>query len=109
MTWAIPLTFALAQRLLSALPLVDVGQDYIPAGDTTVGIAPGKPTDLTPTVDTIEPVNAGLEVVGIASRDRLCKHLPDMRQIVRMNRPIRAPLPHRLQRLTAVLDKLLVD
>ena len=32
-----------------------------------------------------------------------------MRQIVNMNRPVRAPLFHRLQSLTAVLDQSVVD
>ena len=95
--------------MLRALALVDVSQDDIPTGDASIRIAQGKPSDLTPPVDAIEPPNACIEVVGSARRDRRTKHLTDMREIVWMNRPVRAPLPHRLQRLPAVLDKLVID
>src|SRR6185369_3171248 len=37
------------------------------------------------------------------------KHLSQMRKILWMNRPVRAPLPHRLQLLPAILDKLAID
>src|SRR5262249_44680238 len=68
-----------------------------------------KPTHLTPTVDAIEPPNPSLELIRFTGSDRLREHRDDLREIVGMDRSIRPPLPHGLQRLSTVLDQLVID
>src|SRR5262249_49825898 len=91
------------------LSIVDVGEQDVPTDNLSARIAKGKPTDLEPAVDAVKAPDARLEIVGIACTDRLCEALDDARQILRMDRSVRTPFPHLLQRLAAVIDELLVD
>src|SRR4029453_10683640 len=88
---------------LGALAVVDVGEQAIPSDDLAVRVAKRKPTDLKPTVDAIKAPDARFEVVGLARRDRGREDSGDMGHVLRVDRSVRAPLPHRLQPLAAVL------
>jgi len=49
------LTFAFAQRLLGALPLVDIRQEHAPANGVAACIAKRKTVVLEPTIDAVQP------------------------------------------------------
>src|SRR5439155_22500055 len=51
---------------LGPLPVVDVGEQNVPADDTAVRIAQGKPADLKPAIDLVETANTLLDPVRIA-------------------------------------------
>src|SRR5262245_56262036 len=50
-----------------------------------------------------------VEIVWLTRRNALGEEFDDVRQVVNMNRSVRAPLLHRLYSLTTVLDELVVD
>ena len=60
------LTLAFAERLFGALQIVDVGEQNIPADDTSARTTKREPADLKPPVDAIETSNALDNLVGIA-------------------------------------------
>ena len=60
------LALAFAERLLGALEIVDVGEQNVPADDTSARITKRKPADLEPPVDAIETSKALDNLVGIA-------------------------------------------
>src|SRR5262249_54887845 len=68
-----------------------------------------KSTDLEPAIDAIETPDARFELVRVAGRDGRREDLHDVRHLLGVDRSVRAPLPHRLQGLTAVLDEQVVD
>ena len=81
----------------------------VPADDLPAHVAQRKPANLKPSVDAVKTPDARVEIVWLARRNPSGKEVDDMRQIVDMNGPVRAPLFHVVQSLTAVLDQLLVD
>ena len=48
---------------VGALPIVDVGEEHIPAGDVLARIAMGQPANLTPAVHAVKAPDARLEIV----------------------------------------------
>src|SRR6185436_1315654 len=88
---------------------MDIGEQNVPADDMPVRTAQREPTNLKPSIDAIEPSDARLEVVGLTGGDRVGKDLNDTREIPGVDGPVRTPLLHRLQRLTAIHDELVVD
>src|SRR5688572_26094239 len=60
------LAFAFAQRVLGALPLVDVRQEHAPANDVAACIAEGKAVVLEPKVDAVGPPQSLHNLVGAA-------------------------------------------
>src|SRR5215510_916291 len=60
------LALARSQRVLSALPLVDVRQQLAPANDMASWIAKGKSFVLKPTIDAVRPPEALRDLVWTA-------------------------------------------
>src|SRR5262249_32571164 len=94
---------------LGPLSVFDVGEEDVPAGDLAARIAQRKPANLKPAVNAVESPDPRVEIVGLARRDRPGEELGDMREIVDVNGPVRAPMLHLRKALTAILDDLLVD
>src|SRR6266566_6190067 len=94
---------------LGPLPVVDVGEQNVPADDTAVRIAQGQPADLKAAIDTVETANTLLDLIGIARRHGSRDDLNDASKILRMHRVAGPPLLQFLHRPAAVLENLLVD
>src|SRR4029450_11934418 len=54
--------FAFVQRVLGTLPIVDVGQQDVPAKNPPAWIAERKPAHLTPVIDAVEAPDARFEI-----------------------------------------------
>src|SRR6185436_4274790 len=75
------LAFALAQRVLGSLSIVDVGQQHAPANDLTARIAKRKAVIQKPAIGAVGPSEALRDLVRSARGDRLRKHGDDLRQV----------------------------
>ena len=103
------LTFAFAQGILGALPLVDIGQQHAPAGDFAVRTANGKAFVRKPAIHAIRPPKTLHDFVGTAGCDRAAEDVDDVRQILRMNRVVGPPLLEFLECLAEYWNSLRVD
>ena len=90
-------TFAFAQRVLGALPLVDVRQQHAPANDVAARITKRKAVVLEPKIDAVRPPEPLHNLVGAAGDDRLCEGLDDERKVLRVNGVVRPPIVSTLQ------------
>src|SRR6185503_6126784 len=99
---------ALAKRLLGALAIVDVVQQYAPPVNGSGGIAKRAAPALKPTIDTVRSFEAllRLEVVACGERARGFSDL--ILQILGMNRVDRLPLLEVLQRPAEVIQQLAI-
>ena len=102
-------SFLAGELGLGPLPCVDVGEQNVPADDTAVRIAQGKPADLKPAIDLVETANTLLDLVGIARRHGLGDDLSDATEILWMNGVAGPPPFQLLQRPAAVFDDLVID
>ena len=102
------LTFAFAQRILGALPLVDVRQQHAPANDVAACIAKRKAVVLEPTIGAVRSPESLHNLVWAARGDRLCEGLDDVRKVHGVNGVVRAPLFQFLQRSSRVFEDLTI-
>ena len=101
--------FARAKRLLHALPVVDVGQQHVPADGTTLRIASGKGACLEPTVHAVRTALAEFEIVGLPCLDRVSPCRDRARQVLGMDRIAHLPILQLRDRLTEVIEELAVE
>src|SRR6201988_740766 len=99
---------ALAKRLLGALAIVDVVQQYAPPVNGAGGIAKRAAPALKPTIDTVRSLEALLRLEGVAGGERSRGDSDVIRQILGMNRVDRLPLLEVLQRPAEVIQQLAI-
>src|ERR1700752_2819763 len=99
---------ALAKRLLGAVAIVDVVQQYAPPVNGAGGIAKRAAPALKPTIDTVRSLEALLRLEGIADGHRSRNDRDVIRQILGMNRVDRLPLLEVLQRPAEVIQQLAI-
>src|SRR5262249_31051803 len=98
-----------SQLCLGQLSTFDVGEQRVPPNDPPTRIPKRKPPNLKPTVDPVEAADMRIEIIWFARRNCPGKDFDDIRKIVNVNRPVRAPRFHLFQTLTAVLNQSLVN
>src|SRR6201991_33805 len=99
---------ALAKRLLGALAIVDVVQQYAPPVNGAGGIAKRAAPALKPTIDAVRSLEALLRLEGIADGDRSRDDSDVIRQVLGMIRVNRPPLLEVLQRPAEVIQQLAI-
>src|SRR5260370_11483697 len=81
-----PLDFfeSLLQLTLSALPVVNVSQQHVPARDTTFRISRGEGARLEPAVHAIGTPLAELKIMRLPGFDRVLPRVDHTRKLIRM-------------------------
>ncbi len=101
--------FALAQRILGALPFVDVRQQHAPPNHPPAWIAQRKSVVLEPTIGAVRPPESLHDLVWAARGDRLCKGLGDVWKVLRVNGVVRPPVFQLFKGPSGVFDDSAVD
>ncbi len=103
------LALAFAQRILGALPLVDVRQQHAPANDVAAFIAQRKAVVLEPAIHAVRPPEPLHDFVWAARADRLREGLDDVRKVLGVNGVVGPPLFQLLEAPPCVFVDLAID
>src|SRR6266403_2666688 len=95
--------------ILSALPVVNVSQQHVPAGDTAFRISGGESAGLEPAVNPIGTPLAELKNVGLSACDRALPRVDHARKIIRMDSVAGSPFLQFLNRLAEIFQDLTVE
>src|ERR1700730_9759584 len=101
--------FVRLEGFLSALPVVNVGQQHVPTGETTFCVPRGERARLEPPVHTIGTPLAELNSIRLAGFDRVRPRVNDARKIIRMNGVAGRPVLQVLRRLAEIFQGLPVE
>lgn len=101
--------FAPAQLLLGSLSRIDIRQQVVPADDAAAGVSKREATRLEPAIFAIGLADAMLEFVWLPRFDCVLPGGHHVRQVGRMHRIRRPPLPQLFKRPTEVIEDLTVD
>src|SRR4029077_6436760 len=93
----------------SALAVVNVGQQHVPAGDMAFDISLGKGARLEPAVHTIGAPLAELKNIRLSGFDRVLPRVDHARKIIRMNGIAGGPILQFLSRLAEIFQDLTVE
>src|SRR5438128_553303 len=77
---------AVPQRVLRSSALVYVGVQGVPTENDPAGVPKGKPTNLKPTIRTVEASEARLDVIWLTRCAHLGEDLERAREILWVNR-----------------------
>ena len=101
--------FAGLQDLLSALAVVDVGDEKIPAGNYAVCIAHGTAAVVEPSIHSVYAAKTDFGVEGSSGRDRLRECGDLARTIIGMNGIAEGPISQFLEGLAEIVHDRPVD
>ena len=101
--------FAALQLLLSVLPVVNVSQQHVPAGDTTFRVSRGESARLEPAVRAIGPTLTMLILIRLPGFDRAPPRIDHARKVIRMDSVADGPILQFLSRLAEVVQDLAVE
>src|SRR5216684_3583523 len=93
----------------SALPVVNVSQQHVPAGDTTLRVSHGERARLEPTVHAIGSTLAKLILIRLPGFDRAPPQVDHARKVVRMDGIAGGPILQFLTCLAEILQDLAVQ
>ena len=105
----VEVALARVNGLLGALPVVDIDQEDVPAGDVPVGVTHGQRAHLEPAIDAIGTAAAMLDIVGGSGPDRARKRGDHARQVIWMHRVAELPRFQLLDRSAKVFQELSVE
>jgi hypothetical protein len=90
------------------LPIVNIRQQHVPAGNSTGCVAHGKGPHLEPSINAIRPAATVFDVIGSSCCDRMRKGRDHPGKVIRMNRVAVRPALQLFRRLAKVLQNLRV-
>ncbi len=90
------------EGILGALPVVDVGQQHVPAGDTAARVSHGESARLEPPVHAIGTPLAELEKIRLPGFDRAPPRVDDARKVIRMDGVAGGPILQFIGRLAEI-------
>src|SRR5580698_6331591 len=97
------------QGLFSPLPIVNIDQQDIPAGDTAIRIAYRLRARLEPSIDAISPAAAVFNVAGISGCDRVRKGRDHPGKVIRMRRLAGRPALQFLRCFAEVIQQRAIE
>src|SRR6266849_2640829 len=98
--------FTSPQVLLSALALVDICHQAVPADNAAFGITLRKPSHLAPSVHAIGSTAAMLELERLSRFDRAPPGVAHARNVIRMAGVVGGPILQFLERLAEIVQGL---
>src|ERR1700752_4358690 len=97
-----------AERVLHAFALIDVGVQDVPTENGAAGVPNGKPTNLKTTIRAVEASEARLEFIGLTRCELCSEDLRQAREVIWVKRIAGRPLLQVLECPTAVLEESVV-